>query len=46
MKSKTFKHRIMAAAMARVVTQGFAGVFEDDSQLRNEFLRAIGGSTV
>jgi len=30
----------------RVVTQGFAGVFEDDSQLRNEFLRAIGGRGV
>jgi GTP cyclohydrolase I len=25
----------------RVVTQGFAGAFETDSQLRNEFLRAI-----
>ncbi len=30
----------------RVVTQGFAGVFEDNSQLRNEFLRAIGGGGV
>lgn len=27
----------------RVVTQAFAGVFETSDQLRNEFLRAIGG---
>ncbi len=30
----------------RVVTQAFAGCFKDDSQLRLEFLRAIGGRGV
>jgi GTP cyclohydrolase I len=30
----------------RVVTQSFTGDFESSDQLRNEFMRAIGGTSI